>query len=96
MDLQNACVDPFELPGDIGERIDALMRRLGLVYGAIDMRLALDGRFVFLEVNPSGEWRFIEERSGLPITATLSTLLTDHPRERCAPLARSSPCARRG
>jgi hypothetical protein len=42
--------------------------RLGLVYGAIDMRLTPDGRYVFLEVNPSGLWLFVEEPTGLPIT----------------------------
>jgi hypothetical protein len=44
------------------------MDRLGLVYGAIDMRLTPDGRYVFLEVNPSGLWLFTEEPTGLPIT----------------------------
>ena len=39
------------------------------------MRLTPDGRFVFFEVNPSGEWLFVEERSGQPITETFADLL---------------------
>ncbi len=56
------------------------MGALNLVYGAIDMRLTPDGEYVFLEVNPAGQWLFIEERTGQPITATLANhLLTfDH------------------
>jgi len=80
MDLDDARVEPFELPGDVKCRIEQLMSRLGLLYGAIDMRLTPDERFVFLEVNPSGEWLFIEERSGQPITATFARLLAAHAR----------------
>ena len=45
------------------------------VHRAIDMRLTPDGRFVFFEVNPSGEWLFVEERSGQPITEAFAGLL---------------------
>jgi glutathione synthase/RimK-type ligase-like ATP-grasp enzyme len=50
------------------------MDRLGLVYGAIDMRRTVDGD-VFLEINPAGEWRFVEDRTGQPITAAMADLL---------------------
>jgi glutathione synthase/RimK-type ligase-like ATP-grasp enzyme len=75
MDMDAARVEPFELPADVSERIERLLARLGLVYGAIDMRLTPDRRFVFLEINPSGEWRFVERRSGQPITASFARLL---------------------
>jgi hypothetical protein len=72
MDVDRATVEPFELPAEIERRLGDLMSRLGLSYAAIDMRLAPDGRFVFLEVNPSGEWLFVEQRSGQPITAAFA------------------------
>ena len=75
MDLANARVEPSVLPEEIERRLRDLMDGLGLVYGAIDMRLTPDGRFVFFEVNPSGQWRFVEERSGQPITERFSELL---------------------
>jgi glutathione synthase/RimK-type ligase-like ATP-grasp enzyme len=85
MDLDSARVEPFELPQDVRTGIERLMGRLGLVYGAIDMRLTPDGRFVFLEINPSGEWLFVEERSGQPITAAFAAQLADHhPQRRAA------------
>jgi glutathione synthase/RimK-type ligase-like ATP-grasp enzyme len=80
IDLNNARVQPFELPPEVRQRVNRLMSSLHLVYAAIDMRLTPDGRFVFLEVNPSGEWLFIEERSGQPITATFARLLATHVR----------------
>jgi glutathione synthase/RimK-type ligase-like ATP-grasp enzyme len=51
------------------------MHRLGLVYGAIDVRLTPEGRYVFLEVNPAGQWLFIEHATGQPISAELASRL---------------------
>ena len=82
MDLERSTVELFALPGKIEARLLALMRRLGLVYGAIDLRLTLDGRFVFLEINPSGQWLFIEERIGRSMTETFARLLVDGDRGR--------------
>lgn len=82
MDLGRARVEPFQLTQGIRDRVHALMTRLGLVYGAVDMRLTPDGRHVFLEINPSGEWLFVEERTGLPITETFARLLAARARGR--------------
>ena len=78
MDMARARLAPFSLPSEVEERLHALMRRLGLVYGAIDMRLTPDERFIFLEINPSGQWLFIEERTGQPITEAFVQLLAKH------------------
>jgi hypothetical protein len=42
------------------------------------MRLTPDGRYVFLEVNPAGQWLFIEGRTGQPISAGLAQTLVRH------------------
>lgn len=78
MDMDNARVESFDLPERVVECLHAYMDRLGLIYGAIDMRLTPDGRFVFLEINPSGQWLFIENRTGQSITETFATLLATH------------------
>ncbi len=75
MDLAGASFRPTELPREIGAGILALMQRLGLLYGAIDLRRTADGEYVFLEINPAGEWRFAEERSGQPITEAVADFL---------------------
>lgn len=61
-----------ELPRDLQEKIHALMRRLGLVYGALDFRLTPEGRYVFLEINPAGQFLYIENDTGQPIAAALA------------------------
>lgn len=75
VDLEGARFESTELPPETETKIAALMARLGLVYGAIDLRLTHDGRYVFLEVNPAGEWRFIEDRTGQRITDAMADLL---------------------
>ncbi|MGW5688227.1 MvdC/MvdD family ATP grasp protein [Nonomuraea sp. NPDC003754] len=63
------------LPGEVADRCVALTERLGLVYGAIDLILTPDGRYVFLEINPNGQWLWIEDLTGLPISQALCDLL---------------------
>ena len=77
MDLPGAKFQPTQLPIGIEERIHGFMDRLGLVYGAIDLRQRPDGEYVFLEVNPAGEWRFVEERTQQPITNEMADLLIE-------------------
>jgi glutathione synthase/RimK-type ligase-like ATP-grasp enzyme len=64
-----------DLPDDVAEQLRAMMRRLGLVYGAIDLRLTEDGRYVFLEINPAGQFLYVEQSTGQPITAALAARL---------------------
>jgi hypothetical protein len=66
-----------QLPDEVEAALLRLLKHAGLRYGAIDMRRTPDGRYVFLEVNPAGQWRFVEEVTGQPITAAMAGLLTD-------------------
>ena len=75
LDTAHCPTAPHTLPPAVTERLLALMDRLGLVYGAIDLRLAPDGDYVFLEINPAGQWLFVEYAAGLPVTAALAGLL---------------------
>jgi glutathione synthase/RimK-type ligase-like ATP-grasp enzyme len=84
MDIENARVEPVSLPKDVEGLVRALMTRLGLVYGAIDMRLTPDDLYVFLEINPAGQWLFIEEKSRQPISAALARVLVTNDRARVA------------
>jgi glutathione synthase/RimK-type ligase-like ATP-grasp enzyme len=64
-----------DLPDDVADKLRGLMRRLGLIYGAIDLRLTKDGRYVFLEINPAGQFLYVEQQSGQPIAAALAARL---------------------
>jgi glutathione synthase/RimK-type ligase-like ATP-grasp enzyme len=77
MGMETATFEATSLPPETENRIHALMRRLGLVYGAIDLRRTKAGEHIFLEVNPAGEWRFVEERTHQPITDAMARLLME-------------------
>lgn len=77
MVIGEASMKPIELPSDLQDMILRFMRVLGLVYGAIDMRRTDEGFFVFLEVNPAGQWLFVEERTGQPISQAMADLLSE-------------------
>lgn len=64
-----------ELPARTAQFCRELVHGFGLCYGAIDLVLTPDDRYVFLEVNPSGQWLWIEDATGLPITRAIADLL---------------------
>jgi len=59
------------LPNDIADRCVAFVHSYGLTYGALDLIVTPDGRHVFLEVNPAGQFLFVEQ-----LAPTLE--MTDH------------------
>jgi glutathione synthase/RimK-type ligase-like ATP-grasp enzyme len=60
------------LPDDVAARFAAMMRALGLGFGAADFLLARDGSYQFLEVNPAGEWGMLERDLDLPIADAIA------------------------
>ncbi|MCH5717857.1 ATP-grasp domain-containing protein [Niabella hibiscisoli] len=50
---------PFELPEIIKSQLRAMLERLNLNYGSFDLICTPDGEFVFLEVNPYGQYGFL-------------------------------------
>lgn len=76
-DFQNVTHASFELPKKVEGLCFQLIKRLGLVFGAIDMILTPDGRYIFLEINPNGQYLWIELLTGLPISEAIARLLTE-------------------
>jgi MvdD family ATP-grasp ribosomal peptide maturase len=66
---------PYELPREVEEKILRLMDRFVLNYGAIDIIVTPDGRHVFLEINPVGEFFWLERSPGLPIADAIADVL---------------------
>ena len=68
---------PYVLPDDVATRLLQLAARLGLSYGAADFVVTPDGRHVFLEINPAGEWFWLDDVFGPRAlsTAIAETLL---------------------
>lgn len=63
---------PYTLPDDVAERLLRLMRTMGLQYGAVDFRVTPEEEHVFLEVNPAGQFLFIENAAGLRIAEAMA------------------------
>lgn len=63
------------LPESVAALLRRMMNELGLRYGAIDLRLTPDGRYVFLEINPAGQFLYVEQATGQQIAAALAALL---------------------
>ena len=75
MVVGQASVKRVDLPAELKKTLLDLQRRLGLFYGAIDMRRTPAGDYYFFEVNPAGQWLFIEQRTGMPISQAVADLL---------------------
>jgi glutathione synthase/RimK-type ligase-like ATP-grasp enzyme len=67
-DLPHTPHEEIKPPDDVCEKVDNLLSSLGLVFGALDFVVTGDGTWVFLEVNPMGQWLWIEDLTGLPIS----------------------------
>ena len=79
---------PYELPREVEEKILSLMDRFVLNYGAIDIIVTPDERYIFLEINPVGEFFWLERCPGLPIADAIADVLLDRSPRR--PVAASS------
>lgn len=58
---------PLTLPPSVEEFCMAITVEFGLRYAAIDLVVDRSGDFVFLELNPTGQWAWIEQMVGYPI-----------------------------
>lgn len=72
---EDVSMEPYELPEELLRKCRELMRRLGLLFGCFDFIVTPDGRSVFLEVNPAGQFLFVETYAGLPVVDALCELL---------------------
>jgi len=50
----------IELPPAVSHNVRTLMRRYELRFGAIDMAICDDDHWVFFEINPNGQWAWLD------------------------------------
>jgi glutathione synthase/RimK-type ligase-like ATP-grasp enzyme len=75
----------FALPDRVEASIRRLMDSFGLNFASLDMIVTPDGEFVFLELNPNGQWLWLELELGLPLVASMADLLTTNHTEAGRP-----------
>lgn len=68
-------MEPYELPRDVAEGIRRVLAGLGLNHASLDFIVSPNGEHVFLEVNPQGQFLFLETRAGLPLLDMFSEFL---------------------
>lgn len=65
----------YKLPKEIAKQIRKMNNQLGLIYAAYDFIVTPKEEYYFLEVNPLGQWLWIENKLGLPISKALAEAL---------------------
>lgn len=67
----------IDLPLEINNKCVALVKRMNLQFGAIDFVLDKNSAYIFLEINPNGQWAWIERQLGYPIAKTITQILLE-------------------
>jgi glutathione synthase/RimK-type ligase-like ATP-grasp enzyme len=68
---------PVTLSDACAEKLHRVHHELGLVYASYDLIVRPDDEVVFLECNPAGQWFWLEEQLGLPISDAVATALAE-------------------
>lgn len=69
---------PYTLSPQVQSGLLRLTERMGLNYAAADFIVTPQGRCVFLEVNAVGEFFWLEQSPGLPISEAIADVLVGH------------------
>lgn len=68
--------EPVRLPDNVESSLLAMTEHLGLSFAAADFVVTADDQHYFIDLNPNGQWGWIQEATGLPIAATIAAHLT--------------------
>jgi hypothetical protein len=68
------------LPDAVAAALRRLVAALGLRFGAADFGVTAGGEHVFFEINPGGQWLFVEIATGMRISHAMArALLAEEP-----------------
>jgi len=74
-DYPSLCYSVVEVPDATRRKVRQLMLRLRLRFGALDFVVGPDDTWTFLEINPNGQWAWLQDATGLPIAAAIADVL---------------------
>lgn len=63
------------VPTNVATAVAAFMAQFQISFGAFDFAVDQTGAWWFLECNPGGQYAWIEQETGLPISAAIASLL---------------------
>ncbi|MGW7366651.1 ATP-grasp ribosomal peptide maturase [Streptomyces sp. NPDC054841] len=65
------------LPNRVDKALHAYLDRMELVSGSFDLAVDRAGNYWWLELNPNGQWGWLETETGLPMSAAFADLLME-------------------
>lgn len=71
----NVPVERVEIDTDLAQRLYALVSMLGLKVGIVDLKVSEKGEVVFLEINPQGQFLFLEPLTRHSVSTTFCDFL---------------------
>ncbi|AQS68560.1 ATP-grasp ribosomal peptide maturase [Streptomyces pactum] len=74
-EYQSLTYEPVACPDETRGALVRFLASFGLNFGAFDFAVTADGAWWFLECNPNGQWAWLEDSAGLPITHAVADLL---------------------
>ncbi|MFD9207515.1 ATP-grasp ribosomal peptide maturase [Streptomyces sioyaensis] len=74
-EYQSLTYEPVACPDEMRGALVRFLAGFGLNFGAFDFAVTADGAWWFLECNPNGQWAWLEDAAGLPITSAIADLL---------------------
>lgn len=75
IDTANPCFKK-SLPAELERKLKSLMISMDLRYAAIDLRLSKSGVYYFLELNPAGQFLYLDLAAGSGIAACMARCLS--------------------
>jgi glutathione synthase/RimK-type ligase-like ATP-grasp enzyme len=73
-DTANLEHEPVERPDLVG-RMHSYMRSFDLNFGCFDFIVTKSGETIFLEMNPNGQWKWVQDLTGQPIGQAIAMQL---------------------
>ena len=75
IDYDSILHEKGEISDQFKNELVQYLKLLNIPFGAFDFILTPENEFVFLECNPNGQWLWIEELTGMPISQSIANWL---------------------
>jgi len=70
--MESVRYTPMDAPADVSSRLTALMVHYGLRFAAIDFAVTREGDWIFFEINPNGQWAWLDLAGATDVAGDLA------------------------